>query len=68
MIDTLALRGIIARNGKSQSDVAKMLGMSTKTFYLKMKRGVFGSDEIEKMIVELHIDNPIDIFFAKDVT
>lgn len=64
MIDTSELRGIIAKNGYSQSDVAKMIGITPKTFYEKMKIGVFGSDEIQIMIDELHIDNPMPIFFA----
>ena len=68
MIRTDELRGVIAKNNKSQSDVAKMLNMSPKTFYLKMQKGIFGSDEIQIMIEELHIDNPMDIFFAKEVT
>lgn len=68
MINTNELRGVIAKNGKSQSDVAKMLNITPKTFYLRMQKGVFGSDEIQIMIDELHIDNPMDIFFAKEVT
>lgn len=68
MINTAELRGIIAKNGKSQSDIAKMLNITPKTFYLRMQKGVFGSDEIQKMIDELHIDNPMEIFFAKTVT
>ena len=68
MVNTAELRGVIAKNGKTQSDVAKMLGMTPKTFYLRMSKGVFGSDEIQVMIDELHIDNPMDIFFAKTVT
>lgn len=64
MIKTDELRGIIAKNGLSQTDVAKMLGVTPKTFYEKMKNGVFGSDEIQIMIDELHIDNPMPIFFA----
>ena len=39
--------------------------ITPKTFYEKMKIGVFGSDEIQIMIDELHIDNPIEIFFAE---
>ena len=66
MIDTSELRGIIAKNGYSQSDVAKMIGITPKTFYEKMNRGVFGSDEIETMIRFLHIENPMDIFFARE--
>lgn len=46
MIKTNELRGIIAKNGLSQTDVAKMIGVTPKTFYEKMKNGVFGSDEI----------------------
>lgn len=68
MVDTNKLRGIIAENGKSQSDVAEMIGITPKTFYLRMSRGVFGSDEIQIMIEKLHIDNPMDIFFTKEVT
>lgn len=65
MVNTAELRGIIAKNGKSQSDIAKMLNITPKTFYLRMQKGVFGSDEIQIMIDELHIENPMDIFFAK---
>lgn len=68
MINTSELRGIIAKNNKNQTDVAKMLGMTPKTFYLRMQKGVFGSDEIQIMIDELHIENPMDVFFAKEVT
>ena len=68
MVDTNKLRGIIAEDGKTQSDVAKMIGITPKTFYTRMDRGVFGSDEIQIMIDKLHIQNPMDIFFAKEVT
>lgn len=65
MIKTNELKGEIAKNGFSQSDVAKMIGVTPKTFYEKMKNGVFGSDEIEVMIEKLHIEDPMSIFFAK---
>lgn len=68
MIKTDELRGIIAKNGYSQSSVAEKIGVTPKTFYEKMKNGVFGSDEIQIMIEELHIENPMEIFFAKEVT
>ena len=66
VIKTNELRGIIASNNYSQSDVAKMIGVTPKTFYEKMKNGVFGSDEIQIMIDKLNIDDPISIFFAKE--
>lgn len=68
MIDTNALRGIIVAKGLSQQDVAQELGIAPKTFYSKMKKGVFGSDEMEKMIDLLSIENPVAIFFAEEVT
>lgn len=68
MIDTNKLRGVIAERGKTQADVAKMIGITTKTFYSHMQKGVFGSDEIQAMIDGLEIHNPMDIFFAKQIT
>ena len=50
MIRTDKLKGIIVENGYSQNDVAREIGITPKTFYDKMKKGVFGSDEIQKMI------------------
>lgn len=68
MIRTNELRGIIAKNGLSQKKVAEKIGISPKTFYEKMKIGVFGSNEIQIMIKLLKIENPIEIFFADEVT
>lgn len=68
MIDTNALKGIIVSKGKTQKDVAIYLDITPKAFYEKMKKGVFGSDEMEGMIELLEIENPVDIFFAKEVT
>lgn len=68
MIDRNELKGVIAKNGMSQSSVARVLGITPKTFYDKMKKGVFDSDEIETMIEILHIEKPVDIFFTKNVT
>lgn len=68
MIATEKLRGIIAEQGLSQRKVAKFLGISEKTFYAKMKRGVFDSDEMAEMISLLKIQNPSEIFFAEKGT
>ena len=67
MILTNELRGVIASRGLSQSKLAERLGMSPKTFYAKMKKGVFDNTEIEAMIEELEIIDPMKIFFAKNV-
>lgn len=60
--------GFSQKNRKTQADVAKMIGVTPKTFYLRMQSGVFGSDEIQIMIDELHIEDPMKIFFTKKVT
>ena len=59
------LRGVIAERGFSQRDVANAIGINEKTFYLKMKKGVFGTDEAEKMIKLLSIENPAEIFLTQ---
>lgn len=64
MVDTKKLRGIIVECGLSQRKVASKLGISEKTFYSKMKKGVFDSDEMFEMITLLKIKNPSKIFFA----
>ena len=68
MIDVDALRGAIAKKRHSQASMARILGITPKTFYDKMKKGVFDSDEMEIMIIELDIENPADIFFINAVT
>lgn len=68
MIQTDELKGIIAKRGLSQSRVAQHLGITPKTFYCKMKEGVFTNLEIESMINLLKIENPVSIFFAPHVT
>lgn len=66
MVLTNELRGIIAAKGLSQKLVAEQLGITPKTFYIKMKKAVFDSNEIYKMILLLNIKNPMQIFFAND--
>lgn len=68
LIDVNKLKGSIVSAGKTQTDVAKRLGITPKTFSIKLKKGVFGSDEIEVMIDYLSIEDPLSIFFAKEVT
>ena len=70
MVNTGALRGVIAERGLSQADVAKRLGMTPKTFYTKMSKRVFDSDEIESMInlLEIPSENFVRIFFAQNVS
>lgn len=57
----------MAENGYSAAKLSKALGITQQTFCNKMKKGVFGSDEIYKMIELLKIQNPIEVFFAPEV-
>lgn len=58
------LAGIIIEKGYTQKDIAAKIGITPKTFYLKMKKGVWNTDEIQKMIVLLDIKDAADIFLS----
>jgi DNA-binding XRE family transcriptional regulator len=68
MVDVNNLRGIIAKNGYSQAQVARIIGITSTTFYRKMEKGVFNSNEMEVMIDVLDIQNPASVFFANKVS
>lgn len=70
MVNVDRLRGILAEKRKSQAEIAKMLGISERTFYAKMNRKVFDSDEIYEMCKYLGIGSAdmISIFFDQSVT
>ena len=62
------LLGLIIARGLTQKEVANKLGITPNTFYAKMSKGIFGSNEIEKMIDLLKINDPAYIFFGIKVT
>lgn len=68
MILVNEIKGRMVAKGITHEELAKILGISKKTLYLKFKRGIFGSDEMFKMIEVLDIENPSAIFFSKEVT
>lgn len=65
MLNERALKAEMVKHGYTQESLSKEMGISSRTFYNKCKSGNFGTDEIEKMIDLLHLDAPMDIFFAK---
>ena len=65
MLNANLLKAEIARNGMSQRDVAKSIGMSANTFSKKIKNGTFGITEADQMIKLLGIQNPSAIFLIK---
>lgn len=66
MFNANALRAEIARNGLTQKDVAKSIGVTATTFSKKMKDGSFGIVEAKMMIDLLGIRNPDAIFFGME--
>lgn len=66
MIRIDKLRGAMAEKGITGKEMATIIGVTPKTFYEKMKKGVFGSDEIEKMVDSLDLEDPVSIFFGKE--
>lgn len=63
MIKVDLLNGEIARAGYTKATLARKIGMTPKTFYLKEKKGVFGSDEIERIVRVCKITDLMPIFF-----
>lgn len=61
------LNGEIARAGLNKAALARKIGIAPKTFYNKEKKGIFGSDEIVKIVEVCDIDDPVRIFFPEFV-
>jgi len=67
MLNTNLIKAKIIENGMTQAQVAARIGMSPKTFSLKMSSGKFGLDEADQMIKLLKIERPELYFFADRV-
>lgn len=67
MIRTNVLKGKMVEMGYSSQKMASELRITPQTFYSKMRKGVFDSDEISKMVELLQISDIEGIFFAKSV-
>ena len=68
MVNVKKLKGKMAEKGRTGIDMARVIRKTPKTFYDKMKKGVFDSDEIVAIVDDLEIENPMEIFFAEEVT
>ena len=68
MVQKNLLYGEIEKAELSRAEVARRIGMTPKTFYAKAKKGVFGSDEIVKIVEVCHISDPLPIFFPEFVS
>ena len=68
MINRNLLKSEIVKNGLTQAELCQKIGMAHSSFIRKMKNGVFTTDEAEKLINVLGIQNPVDVFFATKLT
>ena len=70
MVNVNKLKGAIVEKGLTQAKMAEKMAISDRTFYNKMKRKVFNSDEIVQMASILSIEEKdvIAIFFDQNVT
>ena len=70
MVDVNRLQGELVANKVTKSEMARKLGMSGKTFGLRLKQKRFMTDEIDKMvdILNLNRESAVKIFFAKEVS
>ena len=68
MFNANEFKAAMVRKGYTQKKLAEEIGISEPSIYRKIKNGSFGLDEAQKIIDVLGIENPEDIFFAKEVT
>jgi ACT domain-containing protein len=66
MVNKALLEYTMKINGKSISDMCTELGISRSAFYRKCNgKSEFTHSEIQKIVVYLNLDSPVDIFFAR---
>lgn len=68
VVNANELKAAFKQKAYTQEEVAKLIGMSSRTLRNKLNKGVFESDEIEKLIAVLEIKDPMPIFFDGTVT
>lgn len=66
MVNINLLKSEIVKNGLTQTEFCKKIGMPHSTFIRKMKKRIVNTDEAEIMIKILKIDDPAKIFFAEN--
>lgn len=64
LLDTNEFRACLARAGITQKELAKRIGIAEQTMTRKIKKGVFCTNEVEKIVRVLNIENPAQIFLG----
>ncbi|MDO4649159.1 MAG: helix-turn-helix transcriptional regulator [Eubacteriales bacterium] len=69
MFDRIKFKKAVIDDGKTMADVAKYLGINEATLYRKLNgSSEFSRDEIQQICTFLHLDSPMEIFFAEKLT
>lgn len=70
MVNTMKLKGKMKECNFTQASLSKELGITQRTMGIRLKSGIFKTDEIDKIILALHLtqDEAINIFFAQKVS
>lgn len=68
MVDIPRLKAQMALKGETGRSLAKKMGVHENKVYRKLKTGNFSLADCMKLIEILNIENPNEIFFAKEVT
>lgn len=68
MVNTNKLKAAIVEKGMTQVSVAKAIGMSNRAWFCRMQNKKFDADEMYSIIKVVGIENPMEIFFADEVT
>lgn len=68
MVNTLELKSLIVKNGFTQKELAKLLGISSVSFNKKLNNVVeFKASEVQKLCNVLNIASFNEIFLLKKV-
>ncbi len=68
MFDKKKFKAQMILAGKTAKELAEVLGINEATMYRKINSdGSFTREEINKLISALHIESPMEIFFAEEL-
>ena len=59
------VKAVLARNGKTQADLANELNVTPRTLTNWLTKGVMPSTAIEYMLAHYDIENPTKVFFSE---
>ncbi len=69
LFNKLKFKAAVVENGKTIADVAEYLEINESTLYRKINgTSEFNRDEIQNICIFLHLDSPVEIFFAENIT